>query len=98
MNYTNVTDPIWANTENTLINCKVTFDGIGTVPFTANLNDTEEHGRDIFAKAKAGEFGVIAKYVAPPMPPAPPQPTVSDLQAQLADISAKLQALQGASL
>lgn len=96
MNYTNVQNLKWSNQEHTLIDCEVTFETIGTVPFTASLNDTEQHGRDIYAKAVANEFGIISEYVGPPVVFAPTQPTVSDLQAQLADIAAKLQALQGA--
>jgi len=97
MNYTNVKNPIWTNAEHTMIDCEVTFDEIGTVPFTATPNDTEEHGRDIYAKAVAGEFGVINEYVAPPPLQDPPKPTVEQLQAQLSDIAAQLQALQGAA-
>jgi hypothetical protein len=32
-------------------------------PFTASPHDCEAHGRDIYAKATAGEFGVIAEFV-----------------------------------
>jgi hypothetical protein len=65
MNYTNVTNLIWANAEHTMINCEVTFETIGTVPFTATPNDVEEHGRDIYARAVFGEFGVIAEWTPP---------------------------------
>ena len=65
MNYTNVTNPKWTSAEHTTIDCEVTFDEIGTVPFTATPNDTEEHGRDIYVKAIAGEFGVIAEWTPP---------------------------------
>jgi hypothetical protein len=65
MNYTNITNLKWANQEHTLIDCEVTFETIGTVPFTADPNDTEEHGRDIFARAKAGEFGTVAEWTPP---------------------------------
>lgn len=36
------------------------------VPFSASPTDSEQHGRDLFARAIAGDFGVIAPYVAPP--------------------------------
>lgn len=65
MNYTNVTNLKWANQEHTLIDCEVTFETIGTVPFTATPNDTEEHGRDIYTRAIAGEFGSIAEWTPP---------------------------------
>jgi hypothetical protein len=69
MNYSSVTNQKWANAESTLIDCVVTFDHIGEpVPFTANPNDTEAHGREIFERAAAGEFGEVAAYVPPPEP------------------------------
>lgn len=36
-----------------------------TGPFLATSNDPEAHGRDLFDRAMAGEFGEIAPYVAP---------------------------------
>jgi hypothetical protein len=64
MNYSEVTAPLWANEESTAIDCMVTFDHIGQpVPFTASINDVAEHGREIFARAVAGEFGTVADYV-----------------------------------
>jgi hypothetical protein len=96
LNLTYANNAKWANKEHTLIDVVVRFEEINEdLPFTADPNDTEEHGRDIYAKAKAGEFGVIAEYVAPPPLQAPPAPTVEQLQAQLAVISAQLQLLQG---
>jgi hypothetical protein len=69
INYLNVQSPHWANADQTLIDCIVTFDHIAEpVPFTANPNDTEEHGREIFARCMAGEFGEVAAYVPPPEP------------------------------
>jgi hypothetical protein len=65
MDYSNVTNLKWANQEHTFIDCEVDFIDIGTVPFTATPNDTEEHGRDIFKRAKDGEFGVIAEWTPP---------------------------------
>ncbi len=69
MNFSKITSPQWANSENTMIDCVVTFEIIGEpVPFTANANDTEAHGREIFARCMAGEFGEVAAYVPPPEP------------------------------
>lgn len=31
----------------------------GLIPFTASEKDVEEHGRELFARAKGGEFGVL---------------------------------------
>ena len=42
----------------------------GEVKFCASPNDSEQHGRDLYARSVAGEFGSIAAYVATPiMPP-----------------------------
>jgi hypothetical protein len=38
-------------------------------PFIASPDDVEAHGREIYAKAKAGEFGPVAAYLPPPPPP-----------------------------
>jgi hypothetical protein len=58
-------NPVWANRSQTLINLTVRFEEIAEeLPFTANPNDIEEHGRDIYARAAAGEFGSVAPFNA----------------------------------
>jgi len=37
----------------------------GWIPFAASPDDVEAHGRDLYARAIAGEFGVVAPYVKP---------------------------------
>ena len=37
----------------------------GWIPFTASPEDSEEHGRAIYAKAVAGDYGPIAPFVPP---------------------------------
>lgn len=55
--------PRWANRSQTLIDLVVRFEEIDEdLPFTANPNDSEAHGRDIFSRAVAGEFGEIAAF------------------------------------
>jgi hypothetical protein len=64
MNYTNVTNPKWSNAEHSTIDCEVTFDEIGTVPFTANPLDTSNpSSKEIFDQCIAGDYGVIAEYI-----------------------------------
>ena len=41
----------------------------GYYEFGADPNDTEEHGRQIFEKAKAGDYGTVGDYVPPEDPP-----------------------------
>jgi hypothetical protein len=58
MEYRNITNPRWANEEQTLIDCDVEIKINGlfeTVPFTASASDPEKHGRDIFKKTLKGE-------------------------------------------
>lgn len=58
-------NPVWANTENTLIDCEIEHPKYGWIPFTASPIDTEQHGREIFAALAQGAVG---EYVAPPAP------------------------------
>jgi hypothetical protein len=57
-------NPVWANAEHTMIDLTVRFAEIPEdLPFTASPDDCEEHGRALFAAAKAGEYGAIAEFV-----------------------------------
>jgi hypothetical protein len=66
MKISNAKAPKWANENRTAIDLTVTIDGIGEVPFTASADDVEEHGRQLFAQASAGDFGAVGDYVPPP--------------------------------
>lgn len=70
-----ITNPVFIDDSNTRIDCMVKFDTLPmAIPFTADANDVEEHGRAIHAALIAGEFGPIAAYVPPPAPePSEPQ-------------------------
>jgi hypothetical protein len=58
-------NPVWANRSQTLIDLTVRFEEINEdLPFTANSNDVEAYGCDIFARAVAGEFGTVAPFNA----------------------------------
>jgi Domain of unknown function (DUF4376) len=61
-----VTNPIWANAQQTLINCQIEHPEYGLIPFTASADDPEQHGKDIHAAILAGEHGAIGVYVPPP--------------------------------
>lgn len=67
MKYITATGPQWATAEQTAINLTVEFENLGSLPFTAKQDDSEAHGRELFARAAAGEFGAVAAYVAPPV-------------------------------
>lgn len=60
-------NPKWANRSQTLIDLTVRFEEIDEdLPFTANPNDSEAHGRDIYARAAAGEFGPVSNFEPTP--------------------------------
>lgn len=44
---------------------------LGKIPFLACNNDAEDHGRELFARAIEGDFGVVGDFVASPLMPAP---------------------------
>lgn len=57
--------PVWNDSVHTSLNLFVTFEEtaatLGEVPFTASPYDCEAHGRDLFARAIAREFGAVAE-------------------------------------
>ncbi|ECJ2403523.1 DUF4376 domain-containing protein [Salmonella enterica] len=56
-----------AYTESGLINCLVHFEGFDDfIPFTASPDDTEEHGRTLFADLKAGKYGPVTPFTVTP--------------------------------
>lgn len=65
MKYSTAKNLIWTNSEKTLIDCEIEHPVFGWIPFTASPDDVEAHGRELFDKLKAGEFGAIADYVPP---------------------------------
>jgi len=59
-------DPIWNSDDGQQILLTVRFEEINEdLPFNATSFDSEPHGVDLYNRAKAGEFGEIAPYVAP---------------------------------
>lgn len=67
---TSVSNPVWANAEQTLINCDITVEQYPgeVLPFTASPDDIAEHGRKIYADSVAGMYGAVGAYVAPVIP------------------------------
>ena len=68
-------NPVYGNFDETIVNLEVMFEEFGDtwLPFTAMPTDPELHGVEIYNKAKAGEFGAIAPYSAPPATQSQPQ-------------------------
>ena len=66
------TNPIYLSADNNSIHLDVKFAEFNEIiPFNAMPNDSTKHGVDLFNRAKLGEFGEIASYVAPPQSPQP---------------------------
>ena len=67
MNYTSVTNPVWANQAHTAITCMVVFTELGPtpVPFTANQTAAYDYEAQIFNDCAAGVYGPVAAYVPP---------------------------------
>jgi hypothetical protein len=57
----------WADASHTAIDLLLQTAEFGEIPFTASPDDTEQHGRDIYARAMAGEWGPVAEYQPPPL-------------------------------
>ena len=67
-----ISNPIATGYDGT-IDVEIETAEFGRIPFSAKANDIEEYGRDIYARAMAGEFGQIA---------APPPETHADIRAK----------------
>lgn len=65
MNFANVKNLVWVNSEHTMFDCVVDFEGLGAVPFSCSVSDDTPHAQQIWAQATAGEFGEIAEYQEP---------------------------------
>jgi len=59
--------PKYVTADSVVIELQVVFEEFGdtVLPFGATADDVEQHGRELYARALAGEFGTIAPYVSP---------------------------------
>jgi len=70
MNYTDVKNLVWSNVDKTAVICQALFEKQSEyLPFTANPNDGEAHGVQIYSECVSGKWGPIQDYVAPVRPP-----------------------------
>jgi hypothetical protein len=81
MNIISVSLPKWVDEAQTMIELGVETEEFGIIPFAASPTETEAHGRDLFARAMAGEFGVVAAFVPPPAPVLTPEQIIATLTA-----------------
>lgn len=65
MDILSVTDLVWQDAARTAVFMTVEIATVGKVPFSATAADGEAHGRSLYARAVAGEFGPIAAHQAP---------------------------------
>jgi hypothetical protein len=64
-----VKDLKWCNAEHTMFDCVVKYTEFSEeMPSGINATDPYAHINEIWTKANAGEYGVIAEYVPPPEP------------------------------
>lgn len=84
-------NPKFANAAGTLVNLILEHPVHGAIPFTASPDDGEAHGRELFARAIAGEFGQIAAYDGP-------SAAQLSAAARRAEIVARLAAIDGGSI
>jgi len=87
--------PQWADAAHTLINLTWVHDTLGEIPFGASPNDIELHGRELFAKALAGDFGTVAEYVPPIKTPEQIKKELTDAVQQHLDNTAKTRGYDG---
>lgn len=84
MKYLVVSDLKWVDAGHTRVDMKVYFQGVGLVPFTASPTDPSAHGRELYQRAVAGDFGPVAPHVAPISGSSPVPSSVTPLQARKA--------------
>lgn len=67
MNVLDIKNMVFANQQNTEITCDVLFEHFAPewLPFSANPEDPEAHGREIYARCMAGDFGSIGAFAQP---------------------------------
>ena len=69
-------NPVYSNEDGTSIFLTVKWEEFAEeMPFGATTWDPEPWGRDLYNRAKAGEFGEVAPYVAPIIPSIDFEPT-----------------------
>jgi hypothetical protein len=58
---------VYSSEDGSTIDCIIKFDTVAQeLPFTASINDVEEHGRAIYQSCIDGVWGAISPYVPPP--------------------------------
>lgn len=58
-------NPQFSTDDGNVVNLEIEHALYGWVPFSATPSDAAQLGRDLFARALAGDFGPIAQYAGP---------------------------------
>lgn len=62
----------WEDESHTMFSCLVKYEEFNEEhPTGVNANDGYQHIQELWVKGNAGEYGVIAEYVPPEIPPIP---------------------------
>ena len=83
MNIIDVTGLKWLDTDKTLLGGTVITSEFGAVPVCIHDNYDVEYGQKLWEDAKAGKYGPIFDYVAPP------EPTPEELRAAMPELSSR---------
>ena len=59
-----IRNPIYIVPDRSIIDCEIEHPVYGWIPFTANPNDSEPIGKDVFNACVAGVAGPVAPYIA----------------------------------
>jgi transglutaminase-like putative cysteine protease len=60
-----IRNPIYSASDNSRIDCEIEHPVHGWIPFTADPNDVEPLGKEVFDSCIAGDAGPVGDYVAP---------------------------------
>jgi hypothetical protein len=64
-----VTNLEWCDAEHTFFSCNVKYAEFNELhPTGVNATDQYAHIQELWVKGNAGEYGIIAEYVPPPIP------------------------------
>lgn len=60
-----IKNPVYSSSDHSTIDCEIEHPVYGWIPFTANPNDVEPLGKEVFDACTSGAAGSVAQYVAP---------------------------------
>lgn len=62
--FKNIKNPRYSNFQQSSIDITCDIEGVGeSIDFTASLNDSAQYGRELYDKAKNGEYGEVSAFI-----------------------------------